>query len=272
VEVRLLSPRLLEDADAAARFERGAEALIAAPHACLLNILDTGTDGSRPYLVTESFQGSPLSEVLRQRRLTIPETIGVTKGICRGLAHAHQRGVFHHHLAPQSVRVSPDLSTVKLTDFGFSRAEALGLTGTLSTGAITLGAFHYLAPEQVENRPDAPADQRADLYAAGVIFQEMLTGLPPGSKFVLPSQANAELTPDTDVIVLKCLARNPAERYRSALELLADLGKLEEALRVRLLSEIRGITQSPKSKRGVLIAVIVALLLALAVAGFLLSR
>jgi len=275
VVVRLLSPYLIENQAAAARFERESQALMSAPHPSLLQIVATGVEGSRPYLVTEMIQGVGLDNVLKERRLSVTEVLTVMKGICRGLAHAHQHGVLHHHISPHAILVSPDFSLVKLTEFGFTRIESLGLTGTLSTGAVTLGAFHYLAPEQVDSSSisDQRADHRADIYAVGAVFQEMLTGRPPTGKFSLPSQSNSELLPETDTIVLKCLARNPSERYATALELLGDLGKLEEALNLRLLSEIRGVTQKAAgSNKGLLIGGIVALLIVLAVVGYLIAR
>lgn len=271
VVVRLLSPYLIENQAAAARFERESHALMSAPHANLLQIVATGVEGSRPYLVTEMVQGVGLDNVLKERRLSVTEVLTVMKGVCRGLAHAHQQGVLHHHLSPHAILVSPDFSMVKLTELGFTRVESLGLTGTLSTGAVTLGAFHYLAPEQVDSA--MTADHRADIYAVGAVFQEMLTGRPPTGKFSLPSQSNSELLPETDRIVLKCLARNPSERYATALELLGDLGMLEEALKLRLLSEIRGVTQKAAgSNRGLLIGGLVALLIVLAVVGYLIAR
>lgn len=215
-------------------------------------------------------EGGSLADVLRERRLDVSEALSVMKGICRGLAHAHQSGALHHHISPQAVLVSPDLSTVKLTGFGATRAETRGLTSTLHTGAFGLGAFNYLAPEQLEDTGVRP-DHRADLYAAGAVFHEMLTGRPPGGKFALPSQINSQLLPETDVIVLKCLARNPSERYATALELLGDLGRLEETQRVRLLSELREIKQSGP-RRGLLVAGVLLLLIALVLAGYLLAR
>src|SRR6185436_485683 len=212
-----------------------------------------------PTAIPAPAAGRRLDEVLRERRLSVTEVLAVMKGLCRALAQAHEKGVLHHHLSPHAILVSPDLSTVQLTDFG-SRLESLGLTGTVSTGAVSLAAFHYLAPEQVESSGLAP-DHRADLYAVGAVFQEMLTGRPPSGKFTLPSQSNSELPSETDTIVLKCLARNPSERYATALELLGDLGKLEEALNLRLLSEIRGVTQKAAgSNKGLLIGGLVALL------------
>lgn len=272
VVVRLLSSHMRENSAAAQRFERESRALNAAPHPNVVQVVATGTEGGRPYLVTEHFPGLRLDQVLRERRLSVPEIVSVMKGICRGLAHIHQNGVLHHHLSPHAVLVSPDLSAVKLNELGFTRVESLGLTGTISTGAISLSSFHYLAPEQADSSGVAP-DHRADLYAAGVIFQEMITGRPPGGKFNLPSQSNSEALPETDVIVLKCLARNPSERYATAIDLLADLGRLEEALRVRLLSEIRGITQKAAGpRRGLAMAGIVLLLVVLVVVGYLLAR
>jgi serine/threonine-protein kinase len=226
------------------------------------------TDLSTP--IPAPAAGRRLDEVLRERRLSVTEVLAVMKGLCRALAQAHEKGVLHHHLSPHAILVSPDLSTVQLTDFG-SRLESLGLTGTVSTGAVSLAAFHYLAPEQVESSGLAP-DHRADLYAVGAIFQEMLTGRPPSGKFTLPSQTNGALPPETDVIVLKCLARNPRERYATALDLLADLGRLEEALRVRLLSELRGIRKAASPRRGLLVAGGVLLLVILALIGYLLAR
>ena len=270
VVVRLLSPHLIENPGAAARFERDSRALMSSPHPSLLQILNTGVEGTRPYLVTEFIQGIGLDNVLKERRLSVTEILTVMKSVCRGLAHAHQLGVVHHHISPHAILVAPDFSTAKLTEFGFTRIESLGLTGTLSTGAITLGAFHYLAPEQVDS--NVTSDHRADIYAVGAVFQEMLTGRPPTGKFSLPSQSNSELLPETDTIVLKCLARNPAERYNTALQLLGDLGKLEEALNLRLLSEIRGVTKKAAgSNKGLLIGGLLALLIVLAVVGYLIA-
>lgn len=266
VAVHLLSSRLAEDAGAFERFRTEAAALARSDHPNIVRVLGTGMEGDRPYLVMEAFDGQPLSDVLRTRRLNVAEAFAVMKGICRGLAHAHEHGVLHRHVWPSAVRVTPDLSHVKLAEFGFARLDALAMTGTLSTGALSLGAFHYLAPEQTDGRP---IDHRADLYSAGVVFQEMLTGRPPGGKIALPSQVNSTLLPDVDVVVLKCLARNPHERYASAIDLLNAIDRLEETMRVRLLSELRDITQPGSRSKAVLWGAIVLVLVVLAVIGLL---
>jgi serine/threonine-protein kinase len=213
----------------------------------------------------------PLDEILKERRLTIAEAITVMRGICRGLAQAHEQGTVHGHLWPHAVLVAPNLNEVQITDFGV--AQAMGLTGTLSTGSLNLGAFRYLAPEQVDARPGAPPpDHRADIYSAGVIFNEMLTGRAPGERLSLPTQLNSELPPEADALVLKCLSRNPTQRYASAVDLLSDLAKLEEASRLRLISELRGIAQAGSGRRPLIIAGIVLLCVILAVVVVLLKR
>lgn len=256
VTVQLLSSRLLQESAAYERFRAEANALARAPHPELLNVLAAGQEGDHPYLVLESFDGLPLSEVLRAQRLTAAQAFAVTKSLCRALAHAHQHGVVHRHVWPHALRVSADLSRVKLTEFAFSRVESMGMTGTINTGALSLGAFHYLAPEQTQGRP---VDHRTDIYSAGVVFQEMLTGVAPGGRVTLPSQANSELPPATDTVILRCMERDPAERYATAIDLLDDIEKLEESMKVRLLSEWRDIRQS-KSSKAWIVGVILALL------------
>lgn len=273
VIIQHLSPRMMKEPVLFARFQRDAGALAKAGHPNILQILGHGEEEGRPYLVTEAFAGLPLDQVLKGRRLNVAEAITLMRKICRGLAHAHEHGVLHGHVWPHAVRVSADLDEAKLADFAFARADSMGMTGTLSTGALNLGAFRYLAPEQTESSPALPPDHRADLYSAGVVFHEMLTGRAPGERFALPSQLNSELPPEADVFVLKCLARNPMERYASAIDLLNDLAKLEEASRVRLLSELRGIADAgSRQRRPLLIAGVVVLLVVLAVVVFLMKH
>jgi serine/threonine-protein kinase len=281
VAVKLFSPRLSEDAAALERFHREIAAI--APisrHPHLVQVLETGVDGERPYLAMELVEGTSLDRVLKQRRLSLAEAFTVMRGLCRGLAHAHQHGLVHRSLTPRNVLVSPDFATVKVADLGVTSFETVvrSLTATLGTGEIRLGALYYLAPETVDG--SASVDARADLYSAGVIFHEMLTGRPPGIKFGLPSQLNPELSPEIDGVVLKCLARRPGERYASAGELLAALERLEETLRLRAFSEIReagsrlrvGTQAAGGGNKAFLYIGLALLVIVLAVVGYWLAR
>ncbi|HVR06805.1 MAG TPA: serine/threonine-protein kinase [Thermoanaerobaculia bacterium] len=250
-------------------------AVIQLSHPNILQVVATGQEGDRVFLATELFAGTSLERLLEERRLTIPQSIGVLRAVCRGLVFAHARGFVHGHLSPRHVLVSPDVSAVKIADFGPSELDvAAELDTTLRTGAYALGSMHYLAPEQIGRR-GAPPDPRSDIYAAGAIFVELLTGRTPVGKLALPSHVNAELPPLTDIVVLRCLERDPEQRYPSAAALLADLDRLEEAMRVRLLSHLRGISRllgpPGSTRRTVLLAALALLLVALAVAGYLVA-
>ena len=268
VAVKLFPAALSRDPAAVERFHREMKALAPVTrHPNLVQILGTGQEGDRPYLAMELAPGTSLNRVLKQRRLTLPEIFAVLRGICRGLAHGHRQGFLHRSLTPRNVIVSPDLSSVKVSDLGATRFEtaAPSLTATLSTGEIRLGALYYLPPEILEG--SGPVDARADLYSAGVIFHEMLTGRSPGPKFALPSQIDPALSPEIDVAVLRCLDRHPAERYANAGDLLSAVERLEETLRLRTFTEIRDLSQAAGRKPVLLYAGLALLALALAVAA-----
>lgn len=249
VTVRVLSPRLADSPEALERFESAMKAAAALDHPNVVRVVDRGRDGASAYVVNEFVEGGSLADVLRERRLSLQEALGVFKALCRALQHAHSRGVVHREINPRNILASPDLSTVKLANFGLSRLEAASrVSGTLATGELTLGSLLYIAPEQAED--PALVDPRADVYSAGVVLHEMLTGRSPSGKFALPSQLDSELPSEVDVFVLKCVARSPADRYGTASQVLAELERLEEALRLRLLSQIRGITQQTSRLLG----------------------
>ena len=184
-------------------------------------------------MVTEYYGGQPLERLLAEGRLPIARAFGIFRGICQGLEHAHRHGLLHLHLQPRNVLVGDGPTETKIADFGPSEHEALAPLGSsLTTGALDIGAFHYLAPEQVRSpgEPAAPApDARADLYSAGVLLHQMLTGRAPGGRFGLPSQQNPDLPQVCDALVLKCLARGREERHADATALLAELTRLQPA-------------------------------------------
>lgn len=242
VAVHVLPQSMVQDPILLERFHQRAKKIATLEHPNLAQILDIGQEGDLLYVVTEHLAGGSLHELLRQRRLTLPEALQVVKEVAKGLDYAHQQGVLHGDLNPKSILVSTDLKTVKLANLGVSRIESGREGETITTDQMTLGLFHYLAPEQTEH-PER-VDQRADLYSLGVLFYELLTGRVPVGKFNLPSQLNSDLRSEVDPIVLKCLAEDPSGRYPSARRLIADLDRLEETLRIRLLDELQGLSRS----------------------------
>lgn len=286
VAVKLFPRRLTEDTAQAAQFRIEAEALKEiSQHPGLVEILSAGIEADRPYLALEWVEGTSLDRLTKRRRLSLPEVFAVMKGICRALVYAHGKGRVHGGLTPRNVLVSPDFKSIKISDLGLAPFEAAAsgsLTSTLSTGEIRLTALYYLAPEVLEGLPDP--SPRTDLYSAGAIFHELLTGRAPGAKFNLPSQLDAEVPQEVDPLPLKALARKPEERYASALELLDEIERVEEELRLRLVAEIKGPTLSgytPADQPGpaetrrsplVYLALVFSALALLGLVGFLMMR
>ncbi len=241
--VEVLPPELGRNPERVERFHREVQALAQIDHPHVVHVVDQGQDGDLLFFVMEPEPGSSLDVVLKQRRLSLPETLGVCEALCSGLAAAHAKQVIHGDLNPRNVLVSADLSTVKLAGFGIERVDPSSLSeGTLSTSHLSLGSLHYMAPEKA--RDLSTADPRSDVYSLGALLYEMLTGRLPAGRFSLPSQLNGEVPPELDSIVLKCLASNPDERYQTVGRLRADLGRLEDQLRLGLAAELRGISRS----------------------------
>jgi serine/threonine-protein kinase len=237
VAIKVLHATVAGMADVVARFEREAQAAgrIGSEH--IVEVLDLGTlsSGDR-YMVMEFMDGDSLSERIRQRgRLQPSELYPIARQLLEALAAAHKAGIVHRDLKPDNVfllrsrRSQPDF--VKLLDFGISKfgggANALSMT---RTGTV-MGTPYYMAPEQAKGARDV--DHRVDIYAIGVILYEAVAGQVPFLadtfnellfKIVLEKpQPLQELAPDTDpafiAIIDKAMARDPAARHQSALEL-----------------------------------------------------
>ncbi len=199
----------------------------------------------------EYLNGVPLTEVLSRRRLSLHEAVRVFKGILAGLQAAHEQDLFHHALAPEHILVSEDLALVKASDFGLGRCREGGpTTGTVLTRTQVGGiaSLHYMSPEEAEDPETAGAT--GNIYSAGVIFYEMLTGRVPGGRVALPSSRNPEVPFEIDALVLKCLAKNPADRYSSVADLRRSLTALEDQLRLGILNELHGFSRSTSKLLG----------------------
>ncbi len=249
VAIKLLNPKAAQLPGAMERLEQDAAAASQLNHPGIVKVLGSSRAEGTAYVAMEYVDGSSLDVLLRQRRLSLQETLETVKQIARVLAYTHGQHVLHLNLKPRNVLIGSDGASVKLSDFGSGRIETVKLEGgTISTGQMSFGLLHYAAPEVAHGLGNV--DARADIYSLGVMFYEMLTGRPPSGRVALPSQLVADLPSHLDPIVLRCLAQEPSQRYPSAQALIADIERLENELRLRLVTELEGLSRTTRRLLG----------------------
>jgi serine/threonine-protein kinase len=241
VAVKVLAPQFADDQSFVERFRREAQAAARIGHQHIVSVFDTGSDDGVHYIVMEYVEGRTLAEFLAGGGRIIPDrSIAIAQDVCRALEAAHAQGVVHRDIKPGNIMLN-QRGEVKVTDFGIARLTTT--SETLAQTAAILGTASYLSPEQAQGQP---VDGRSDIYSLGCVMYEMVTGRPPflgdtpvavASKQVLeqpvpPSRLNADVTPDLDAVILRALAKNPANRFQSAEELRADLDRAKRGLPV----------------------------------------
>ena len=223
VALKVMHPHLAEGAAGAAfiaRFRREARAAARLTHPALVGVLDQGVDGETSYLTMEYVDGVNLRQHLSSRgSLTVAESFGILERVLDGLAAAHRTGLVHRDIKPENVLLATD-GRIKLADFGLARAVT-EVTST-TTGTV-FGTVAYLSPELVAQ---GVSDARTDVYAAGILFYEMLTGSQPyvgetpiqvaylhvNSDIPVPSDVVDWLPPEIDGLVSALAAREPENR------------------------------------------------------------
>jgi serine/threonine protein kinase/tetratricopeptide (TPR) repeat protein len=199
---------------------------------------DLNKDEGAYYITMEYVVGEDLKRLIRKvGQMSVGKTISIAKQVCEGLAEAHSLGIVHRDLKPQNIMVD-EAGNAKIMDFGIARSlKVKGITGA----GMMIGTPEYMSPEQVEGKD---VDQRSDIYSLGVILYEMVTGRVPfegETPFTIgvkhkseppldPRQLNAQIPENLGRLVLKCLEKDKAKRYQTALELHADLKKVEEGV------------------------------------------
>jgi eukaryotic-like serine/threonine-protein kinase len=226
VALKRLAENLARDEDLRRRFVREARLAARLSHPNVVRIFDVGEDGGRPFIAMEYVEGETLAELLARRgRLPPAEVARLGVQVCAALAAAHAAGLVHRDVKPQNLILGRD-GALRLGDFGI----AVGHGGTkLTLAGTVLGTAGYLAPEQARGEQVTAA---ADIYAAGAVLYELLTGKPPRSEASLPELGAedglhlpdlARHIPDAPdelvAAVLACLSARPEERPPSAADL-----------------------------------------------------
>jgi eukaryotic-like serine/threonine-protein kinase len=232
VGVKILREDLAHDPEFRERFRREAVASARLNHPAIINVFDTGTDGSNVFIVMELFPSRTLAAVVQDGGpLDAGVAVDLVIPVLEALGYAHAQGIVHRDIKPANILVADD-GRVKVTDFGI--AKAAQASGDLTTTGKVLGTAHYLAPEQVDG---SDVDGRSDLYAVGVVLYELLTGRPPFDAGTPVATAMLRLTsaptPPRDIrpgisreleaTVLRALARRPDDRFPSAEAMRASL-------------------------------------------------
>ncbi len=238
VALKVMDARYAGDQQFLTRFQREARAIARLKNPGLVAIYDQGGDAGHPFLVMELVEGGTLRELLRERGPMPPHAmVAVLRPVLGGLGEAHRAGLVHRDVKPENVLISDD-GEVKLVDFGLVRAIAeAGITST----SVILGTASYLSPEQVAGTATGP---RSDVYSAGIMAFELLTGTTPfrGDNALAvahqrldqdvppPSSVIGGVPPQFDAFIARATARNPDARFPDASAMAGELEAIAEEL------------------------------------------
>lgn len=245
VAAKVMDQRLAADPIFLQRFSREARSMAQLSHPHLVGVYDFSAGGntnaqgepSPVFLIMELITGGTLRELLAERQLLNPETaVEIMRGVLSGLAVAHRAGLIHRDIKPDNVLITAD-GTVKLSDFGLVRSLNSGALGTEQI----VGTPAYISPEQVRQQAISP---ETDVYSAGILLFELLTGEVPFQSDTplaqarqrlyqdvpAPSQYVSDIPPLLDALVASATARNPEERFRDAEEFLSALDDVAREL------------------------------------------
>ncbi|MFW6050234.1 MAG: serine/threonine-protein kinase [Myxococcota bacterium] len=288
VAVKVLHEELGEDPDLRERFEREARALFALQHPNILEVHDFGIVDGNPYLVMELLEGSSLDAMLEHGPPDPDTAVDLARQLLTGLAFAHGQGILHRDLKAENIfvqRTPEGRFVAKLLDFGLVKFVDQGRWGearTLTTQGMIFGTPAYMSPEQTTG---APTDARTDVYSAGVILFELLTGLWPfmeedrvsmfRAHFTTPpptlgeTREEYEFHPALEAVMQKALAKKPDDRFADAREMLAALEAVPAPVARPRGGRVRRGTAGATSKPVVWVALGLGALLVVGITGFL---
>jgi len=237
--VKLLLPEMSRDAELVERFFNEAKAAATARHQGLVEVFDYGhTDDGSAYIVMEHLLGESLAARLeREKRFPTELALSITRQVASALQAAHENGVVHRDLKPENIYLIPDPSApagvrIKVLDFGIAKLAREEAPRSVKTRTgVVIGTPRYMSPEQCKSASNV--DARTDIYALGCIFYEMLVGAPPfdydnwGELVAAhiheptpsPRVRVPEISPEIEAIVMRAVAKDPAERFQTMQQL-----------------------------------------------------
>lgn len=220
VAVKILPPEIGEKATFAERFVREARALARLNHPHIVTVFDFGERDGLYFFIMEFVDGVNLRQLLDTARISSREALAIVPQICDALQCAHDQGIVHRDIKPENILLDRQ-GRVKIADFGLAKLMGTGAesggdggvplsdSGTRTLAAV--GTPAYMAPEQMDHPGEV--DHRADIYALGVVFYQMLTGELPGKKLEPPSRRDLQIDIRLDEVVLRALEQKPQRRY-----------------------------------------------------------
>ena len=256
-------------ADFALRFEREAQVLARLNHPHIVTIYDFGDipperTGDDPlfYFLMEYVDGTDLGQLIKSKELKPAQALAIVPQICEALQYAHDQGITHRDVKPANILLD-QRGTVKIADFGLAKMgggsmEEAMMTGLTQTGTA-MGTPHYMAPEQWEHPEQV--DHRADLYALGVVFYEMLTGERPAGVFEPPSK-RAKVDRKLDGVVMRAMEKDRDKRYQQASEINDAVSRLSVSRKSRQ-SAANGVPPNASKRSSPWIALSLMVLLGL---------
>jgi serine/threonine protein kinase/tetratricopeptide (TPR) repeat protein len=238
VALKLLDTEIYEDKKTLKRFRNEIKLARKIGHKNVCKMYDLSEEEGVPFITMEYVPGEDLKSFMkRSRQLTLGTALTIAKQVCEGLTEAHSLGIVHRDLKPGNIMIDKE-GNAKIMDFGIARyvrGESITRTG------VMVGTPDYMSPEQVEGES---IDERSDLYSLGVILYEMATGKVPfegdtpitvGVKHKMerprePKIINPQIPDSLNRVILKCMAKDKAKRYKNADELLSELQSMERDL------------------------------------------
>jgi WD40 repeat protein/serine/threonine protein kinase len=284
IALKMIREHIVADAGIRARFRTEGHAVARLQHPNIVQIFEVGEANGRPYYSLEYLPGGSLADKLAGMPQPPRHSAELVELTARAVHFAHEHGIVHRDLKPGNILLSAD-GAPKIADFGLAKlieAEAGASVGLSTAGNLIQGTPCYMAPEQaVPGAHAKPIGAPADIYSLGAILYEMLTGEPPfhahspletamqvvHTEPTPPRRFRAEIPSDLETICLKCLAKEPERRYRSALELAEDLRRFRtgEPIQARPISRAERLWRW--TRRNPLIATLLAALAVVLMAG-----